>query len=82
MTDYKGPERRAVITFTREDSDRLVRLEQQNITIMNQLIETHRAVATQTARLNKVERVQNWIMGVGSAIAFVISTLVLFVKGH
>ena len=79
---YKGPERRTVITFTREDSDRLVRLEQQNLAIMNQLTETHKIVAAQTVRINKIEKLQNWMMGIGSAITFVISTAVFLFTGH
>ncbi len=33
MTDYQGPERRSVVTFTREDSDRLVRIEESVKTV-------------------------------------------------
>lgn len=77
---YNGPERRSVITFTREDSDRLVRLEQQNLTIMTQLTETHKAFSAQAARLSKLERVQNWMMGVGAAVTFIISSAILFFK--
>jgi hypothetical protein len=88
MTEYTGPERRTVITFTREDSDRLVRLEQQIIanntkmdSLILQLSETHKSVATQTVRINKIEKLQNWMMGIGSAITFVISTAVFLFTG-
>lgn len=81
MTDYTGPERRAFITFTREDSDRLVRLEEQNLAIMIQLTETHKVVAALAARINKVEKLQSWIMGIGSAITFMITTAVMWLAG-
>lgn len=82
MTDYNGPERRAVITFTREDSDRLVRLEEQNLAIMTQLTETHKIVAAQTVRINKIEKLQNWMLGIGSAITFIISIVIFLFTGH
>lgn len=88
MTDYKGPERRSVITFTREDSDRLVRLEEQLISNakkmddwMLQLVETKKTITTQSTRIGKLEKLQSWIMGIGAAITFMISTAVLWISG-
>lgn len=89
MTDYKGPERRAVITFTREDSDRLVRLEQQLESadtkmdaVLESIAETNKKIAAQNVRISKLERMQSWVMGIGTAVTFAISTAVLYLSGH
>lgn len=89
MTDYEGPERRSTITFTREDSDRLVRLEQQIVAlhekigsvVAKQLAESTKQLTAQNARITKLEKVQSWIMGIGSAVTFIISTSILFFTG-
>ncbi len=89
MTDYKGPERRAVITFTREDSDRLVRLEQQIVglhqkiedVVATQLAWSTKQLTAQNIRITKVEKLQSWIMGIGAAVTFMISTAVLWLSG-
>jgi hypothetical protein len=84
---YSGPERRAVIAFTREDSERLVRLEQQLIntdskiqTLVNSLSEATIS-ATQKLdaleeRISKIERKQSWMIGMGTAIGFLLSLAV------
>lgn len=67
MTNYQGPERRAVVTFTREDSDRLVRIEEA-VKIVPDLIK----------RVEKVERKQSWIAGIGATVVFIISAVLGF----
>lgn len=84
---YNGPERRTVITFTREDSDRLVRLEQKLIDLdtkidgLNTDLNTARSdnVAIY-GRLNKAERKLSWITGIGTTVAFLITTGIAALK--
>lgn len=87
MTDYKGPERRAVITFTREDSDRLVRLEGQNLTtlakmdtILEHIEEVNTRATKNTLRIEKLEKLTSWFMGIGAAVTFIISSAILWLK--
>lgn len=65
MKDYQGPERRTTVTFTREDSDRLVRIEEA-VKIVPNVVE----------RIEKLEAKQNWIAGLGAAIVFIISAVI------
>lgn len=71
MTNYQGPERRTVVTFTREDSDRLVRIE-----------EAVKAMPDLTERLDKVESKQSWLTGVGATILFIITTVASWFEFH
>lgn len=80
--DYRGPERRTVITFTREDSDRLVRLESQlkssdakMDTLLSAINETKSNVVSERTRIDKLENRQSWIMGIGAAVTFIISSV-------
>lgn len=72
MSNYDGPERRtgerrATVTFTREDSDRLVRIEEA-VKIVPNLLE----------RMEKVERRLSWFAGIGAAVMFVLSAVIGF----
>lgn len=87
MSGYSGPERRSVITFTREDSDRLVRVEQRLIaadeklvTFVEKLAKQDETIDEQADRINSLERKQSWMMGIGAAVTFIISTVVYFLK--
>ena len=77
---YTGPERRSVITFTREDSERLVRVEQQITELNLQLKMLIASVSDQTKRINDLERSQSWLWGLGSAFAFLSTAIVIFIK--
>lgn len=93
MADYRGPERRTAITFTREDSDRLVRLEGKVDGFFDKLKEHMEQEAgllqaqnerhdKNEKRLTNLEKVQNWMMGVGAAITFIISTAIFLFSDH
>jgi 3-methyladenine DNA glycosylase Tag len=77
---YAGPERRSVITFTREDSERLVRVEQQVAEINQRLKAILENANDQTKRINDLERSQSWLWGLGSAFAFISTAVVIFLK--
>ena len=93
MENYKGPERRTVITFTREDGERLVRLEEKITentnkldTVIGHLAETNKALAGQSVRLNKLEQFKSWVTGIGTTLIFLITCVLGFfgvhAKGH
>lgn len=78
---YDGPERRKSITFTREDSDRLVRLEQTMISLDTKIGDLSDELTAMRAenvaiysRLNKAERRLSWLAGIGAAITFMLTT--------
>lgn len=71
MANYQGPERRTVVAFTRDDSDRLVRIE-ESVKVVPDLIK----------RVDKVEAKQNWFAGIGAAIMFVISAILSYFEFH
>lgn len=79
---YTGPERRSVITFTREDSERLVRVEQQVAEMNQRLKSILESINDQTKRINDLERSQSWLWGLGSAFAFISTAVVIFLKTH
>ncbi|MDE1829263.1 MAG: hypothetical protein KGI25_02960 [Thaumarchaeota archaeon] len=93
MANYQGPERRAVITFTREDADRLVRLEEkvdsfflklkEHMDAEEVLLDGHRDRITDTEhRVSKIEKFQSWIMGIGSAVTFIITSSIFWITGN
>ena len=82
MGTYTGPERRAIITFTREDSDRLVRVEQQTKTVVEQLAAIDQKLESQNNRIRNLEHSQSWLWGLGSAFVFIATTVVIFLKTH
>lgn len=71
MTNYQGPERRATVTFTREDSDRLVRIE-----------EAVKAMPDLMVRVEKLETKQSWLTGVGATILFLVTTIASWFEFH
>lgn len=71
MTNYQGPERRTVVTFTREDSDRLVRIEEA-VKAMPDLVE----------RVESLERKQSWLTGIGATIIFIVTTVASWFEFH
>jgi hypothetical protein len=93
MLQYEGPERRTLITFTREDSDRLVRLEQKTIStnekldkiIASSVISSDaidKKVDESIARIVTMERRLSWIAGLGTGFAFIISCVLAYFKTH
>jgi hypothetical protein len=93
MADYKGPERRAQITFTREDSDRLVRLEQQTLTnaekmdtILDHIVETNEQVKNNSARITKLELYKSWVTGISATVMFLVTVVLgaigIHLKSH
>jgi hypothetical protein len=88
MDNYDGPERRTVV-FTRDDSDRLVRMEQQLVDASNRIQDLIRLIQNQDGRLNaqgarldKVERAQSWLWGLGSAFVFIATIVVTWFDFH
>lgn len=80
--DYRGPDRRTIITFTREDSDRMVRMEQQLITNNDKIDEMITHVKTQNVRISRLERWKSWATGIGSTVVFLITCALAFVGIH
>ncbi len=81
---YEGPERRTVITFTREDADRLVRLESQMTStnekldtlianVQSNINDTTNKLQSNSSRIGKLERKFSWMIGIGTAIVFIIT---------
>jgi len=76
MANYQGPDRRSLITFTREDSDRLVRLEQQIIDNGNKMDTVIAKLSTQDDRTSKLENKQSWFAGIFTTIIAILSAVV------
>lgn len=63
-----------VVSFTRGDSDRLVRLEES----VKALTEIKQLIINQSGRVARLERKQSWYNGIFSAILVILSGVVGF----
>jgi hypothetical protein len=57
--------------FTRDDSERLVRIE-----------EHVKSIPKMEERISRLESKQNWMLGIGSALSFIIALIVSIFGGH
>lgn len=63
-----------VVSFTRADSDRLVRLEES----VKALAEIKELILKQNGRVTKLERKQSWQNGIFTAVVFILSAVIGF----
>jgi hypothetical protein len=76
MANYQGPDRRSLITFTREDSDRLVRLEQQLLDNGKKMDTVIEKLSSQDDRIGKLENKQSWFVGIFTTVVAILSAVV------
>jgi hypothetical protein len=69
-----------VIQFLREDSDRLVRVEQMVKDMSKTLDSLSAELAKQKADHEKTKSRINWLWGVGSAFAFVVTMVITYFR--